>query len=79
MARENAGHSVGDMALRRMEGETIDVFEQRQICPKGRVSRAGPREINEEGLSNTGGCRVQRGGGWRQASNRKPVLLLWKA
>lgn len=68
---------MGGVALRRMEGETIDVFEQRQICPKGRVSRAGPREINEEGLSNAGGWRVQRGGRWRQASNRKPVLLLF--
>lgn len=74
--REKMQASVGGVALRRNEGETIDVFEQRQICPKGRVSRAGPREINQEGLSNAGGWRDQRGGGWRQANNRKPVLLL---
>lgn len=66
LGRENAACGVGVLPGRwlraKWEVRLSKVFEQRSICSKGRVSRAGFREISQEGLSS-GWVEGRRGGG----------------
>lgn len=55
----------------------LKVFEHKQICSKGRVSRAGPREINQEHCPIQGVEKAERdvgAAGWQ--ATRRLVLCM---